>query len=143
MVVRHGNSLSYKLNKFPYLILSPLRNPIFSKLFDKKSKKEGTNLFRFFIRKLSGNRRKLKRDFELQALNQSSLEFLFYAYKTLKINVPYWEPKNLPRSPYRGPRWSGRPLLRIEGANISFWLYKSLHINLHHIHTAILLRVFF
>ena len=112
-------------------------------LTKNQKRKEGTNLFRFFIRKLSGNRRKLKRDFELQALNQSSLEFLFYAYKTLKINVPYWEPKNLPRSPYRGPRWSGRPLLRIEGANISFWLYKSLHINLHHIHTAILLRVFF
>ena len=90
VVVRHGNSLSHKLKKFPYLILSPLRNPIFSKLFDKNQKrKAGTNLFRFFIRKLSGNRRKLKRDFELQALNQSSLEFLFYAYKTLKINVPY------------------------------------------------------
>ena len=43
VVVRHGNSLSHKLKKFPYLILSPLRNPIFSKLFDKKSKKEGRN----------------------------------------------------------------------------------------------------
>ena len=43
VVVRHGNSLSHKLKKFPYLILNPLRNPIFSKLFDKKSTKEGRN----------------------------------------------------------------------------------------------------
>ena len=91
VVVRHGNSLSHKLKKFPYLIHSSFQNPIFSKLFDKNSKKGRKELiyFDFFIRKLSGNSRKLKRDFELQALNQSSLEFLFYAYKTLKINVPY------------------------------------------------------
>jgi hypothetical protein len=91
-----GGGDSYKMSNINVvqskkLINSPFQNPIFSRYLTKiQKRKEGTNLFQFFIRKLSGNSRKLKKDFELQALNQSSLEFLFYAYKGQLISkCPY------------------------------------------------------